>query len=114
MSSPIKKAPRNQIGKTTLVCRRISRGPAKTTVIPAEYDRRHRNWGAFGKPTFNGQKPIFSGDIPVAMSIRMNDHINEIWIVKCWRRPVIDRIGIVPGGRPGVPQMATDILPIRF
>ena len=88
--------------------RRIARRRSEAVVASVEHDGGSFDFRTPRQPAFDFHESWFTGRVPVAVAIGMDDRIHEIRIVERRCRPVERFIGEAPGGRPRLPQQAAN------
>ncbi len=84
---------------------RIGRWRASDAIIGAiENERGNLNCRSYRKRTFNFRESCVARRVPVSMPIRMDDHIDKVWVVKRHGRLVECFVIKTPCRGPGLPK----------
>src|SRR5215475_2189947 len=96
-------APSLQHGKLYFFVGVFRRRLSDSVIGPVKGDDRHIYLGTLGKVAFHLFEARLTWRVVYAMTIGVDNNINEIRIVKGRCSPVINLVGEMPRGRPGLP-----------
>ncbi len=114
MSRPIDNATRHEVLEAAPIPRRVGRRSAKAALIPTKDDGGHAHRWSLRELPLDILKTGLSRRVPVTVSIRVDHHIDKVWVVERGGRALERLVAELPTRRPGLPQISTDRTSIRF